>query len=39
MLIENLEQIHAFLLDLYNMNYQVSENKKFARICLDNFDE
>ena len=38
-LIENLDQIHAFLFDLYNMNYQIIEDKKFARICLDNFDE
>ena len=38
-LIENLDQIHAFLFDLYNMNYQIIEDKKYARICLDNFDE
>ena len=38
-IIENLDQIHAFLFDLYNMNYQIIEEKKFARICLDNFDE
>ena len=38
-LIENLDQIHAFLFDLYNMNFQIIEDKKFARICLDNFDE
>ena len=38
-LIENLDQIHAFLFDLYNMNYQIIEDKKYARVCLDNFDE
>jgi hypothetical protein len=38
-IIENLDQIHAFLFDLYNRNFQIIENKKMARICLDNFDE
>ena len=35
-IIENLNQIHAFLYDLYNMNYEIINDKKYARICLDN---
>ena len=38
-IIENLNQIHAFLYDLYNMNYEIIDNKKYARICLDNNTE
>ena len=38
-IIENLNQIHPFLFDLYNRNFQIINGKKFARICLDNFDE
>ena len=38
-IIENLNQIHPFLFDLYNRNFQVVNGKKFARISLDNFDE
>ena len=38
-IIENLNQIHPFLFDLYNMNYIVKDEKKFARICFDNFNE
>ena len=38
-IIENLNQIHPFLFDLYNMNYQIIDDKKFARVCLDNFNE
>ena len=37
--IENLNQIHPFLFDLYNRNFQLVNGKKFARITLDNFDE
>ena len=37
--IENLNQIHPFLFDLYNRNFQIINGKKFARICLDNFDD
>ena len=37
--IENLNQIHPFLFDLYNRNFQIVNGKKFARITLDNFDE
>ena len=38
-ILENLEQIYPFLFDLLNMNYQIIDDKQFARICLDNFDE
>ena len=38
-IIENLNQIHPFLFDLYNMNYIIKDEKKFARICLENFNE
>ena len=38
-IIENLNQIHPFLFDLYNMNYIIKNNKKLVRICLENFNE
>ena len=38
-IIENLNQIHPFLFDLYNMNYIIKDEKKFIRICLENFNE
>ena len=38
-LIENLNQIHPFLFDLYNMNYIINNDKKFVRISLENFNE
>ena len=38
-IIENLDQIHPFLFDLYNMNYIIRDDKKFARICLEVFSE
>ena len=38
-IIENLDQIHPFLYDLYNMNYEVIDEDKYARICLDSFRE
>ena len=38
-IIENLNQIHPFLFDLYNMNYIMKDEKKFVRICLENFNE
>ncbi len=37
---ENLNPIHPFLFDLYNMNYIIKDEKKFTRICLeDKFSE
>ena len=38
-IIENLNQIHPFLFDLYNMNYIIKNNKKFVRICLEDLAE
>ena len=39
-ILENLNQIHSFLFDLYNMNYIIKDEKKYARIFLEeNFKE
>ena len=38
-ILQNLNQIQPFLFDLYNMNYIIKDEQKFARICLDNFSE
>ena len=38
-IIENLNQIHPFLFDLYNRNYIIKNDKKCIRICLENFNE
>ena len=38
-ILQNLNQIQPFLYDLYNMNYIIKDEKKYARICLDNFNE
>ena len=37
-ILQNLNQIHPFLYDLYNMNHIKKDNQKYARICLDNFN-
>jgi len=37
--LQNLEPIQPFLYDLYNMNYKIIDEKKYVRICLDNFSE
>ena len=37
--LQNLERIQPFLYDLYNMNYKIIDEKKYVRICLDNFSE
>jgi len=37
--LENLNQIHPFLFDLYNRNYIIKDEKKFIRICLENDSE
>jgi hypothetical protein len=34
-IIENLNQLHPFLFDLYNMNYIIKDETKFVRICYD----
>ena len=39
-ILENLNQIHPFLYDLYDMNYIIKDGKRYARICSDdNFNE
>jgi len=38
-ILQNLNQIQPFLYDLYNMNYTIKDDQKYARICLDNFNE
>ena len=38
-ILQNLNQIQPFLYDLYNMNYVIKDEQKYARICLDNFNE
>ena len=38
-IIENLNQIHQFLFNLYNKNYIIKNEKKLVRICLENFNE
>ena len=38
-LLQNLDPIQAYLYDLYNMNYKIIDEKKYVRICLDNFSE
>ena len=38
-IIENLNQIHPFLFDLYDMNYQKINNDNFVKICIDIFNE
>ena len=37
--IENFNQIHPFLYDLYNMNYIIKDDKKLVRVCFDYFNE
>ena len=38
-ILENLNQIHPFLSDLYDMNYIIKDDKKLIRICLDHLNE
>jgi hypothetical protein len=38
-ILQNLEQIYAFLYDLFNMNYTVNNEKNYARICHGNYSE
>jgi len=37
--LHNLEQIYAFLYDLFNKNFIIKDGKLYARICLDNFSD
>ena len=36
-ILQNLNQIHPFLYDLYNMNSIIQDEKKYSKICLDNY--
>ena len=38
-ILHNLNQIHAYLYDLYNMNYTIIDEQKYVRIFLDNSTE
>ena len=38
-ILQNLNQIQAYLYDVYNMNYKIIDEQKYARICLDNFEQ
>ena len=38
-ILQNLDQIQPYLYDLYNKNYQIIDDQKYVRICLDNFSE
>ena len=38
-ILENLDQIQPFLYDLYNMNNQIIDNKKYTRIYSNDFKE
>ena len=38
-ILQNLNSIQPYLYDLYNMNYKIVDEKKFASICLDNFSQ
>ena len=36
-ILQNLDQIHTFLYDMYYMNYKVKDEQKYTSIFLDNF--
>ena len=38
-ILQNLNQIYAFLYDLFNMNYIIKDGKKYARICQGNLSD
>ena len=37
-ILQNLNQIHPFLYDLYNMNNIIKDEQKYSKICLDNYN-
>ena len=39
LIIKNLNQIHPFLIDLYNKNYIIKNEEKYVRIFFDSFTE
>jgi len=38
-ILQNLNPIQPYLYNLYNMNYKIIDEKKYVRVCLDNFSE
>ena len=38
-ILQNLNQIYAFLYDLFNMNYTIKDGKRYSRVCLGNFSD
>ena len=38
-ILHNLNQVHAFLYDLFNKNFMIKDGKQYARICLGNYSE
>ena len=38
-ILENLSQIHSFLYELYNMNFEIKNGKKYTKIYSDNYKE
>ena len=38
-ILHNLNQIYAFLYDLFNKNFIIKDGKQYARICLGNYSE
>ena len=39
LILQNLDNIQPYLYDLYNMNYKIIDERKYVRICLENFSE
>ncbi len=38
-MLHNLNQVYAFLYDLFNKNFIIKDGKQYARICLGNYSE
>jgi len=38
-ILQNLNNIQPYLYDMYNMNYKIIDERKYVRICLENFSE
>ena len=38
-ILHNLNQVYAFLYDLFNKNFVIKDGKQYARICLGNYSE
>ena len=39
LILQNLDNIQPYLYDLYNMNYKIIDERKYVRICMENFSE